>query len=293
MGTEIEVLAAPSLNASTAGRIRRFFESIESQFSRFRPDSELSRLNASAGKTFPATPKLRHVLQRAIRAAGETGGLFDPTILPPLEAAGYSRDFTSLAGRAPVRVPLKSRCAGYGEITVSAGGEVRMPADCKIDLGGYVKGWTVDRAARYMASSETWCINAGGDLLARGHGPEGLGWMIGVEDPHQSAKVLATISVVDAAIATSSTVRRRWKTETGAAHHLIDPRTGRPSDTDLASVTVMASRAADAEVLSKQLILLGSHDGHLLAETREMPAFFVDRSGAVTLTSKMEEHIVG
>jgi thiamine biosynthesis lipoprotein len=168
-----------------------------------------------------------------------------------------------------------------------------MPADYKVDLGGYVKGWAVDRAARYMAASETWCINAGGDLLARGHGPEGLGWMIGVEDPHRSPKVLATISVVDAAIATSSTVRRRWMTDTGAAHHLIDPRTGRPSNTDLASVTVMASRAADAEVLSKQLILLGSHDGRLLAETREMPAFFVDRSGAVTLTSRMEEHIAG
>jgi thiamine biosynthesis lipoprotein len=167
-----------------------------------------------------------------------------------------------------------------------------MPQSCKVDFGGFVKGWAVDRAARYMSTSETWCINAGGDLLARGEGPEGHGWMIGVEDPHQSAKVLATISVVDAAVATSSTVRRRWKTEAGAAHHLIDPRTGEPSHTDLASVTVMASRAADAEVRAKQLILLGSHDGRLLAETREMPALFVDRSGALTMTRKMEDHIV-
>jgi thiamine biosynthesis lipoprotein len=171
-------------------------------------------------------------------------------------------------------------------------GLVTIPADVRLDLGGFVKGWTVDRASSHVSPMANWCINAGGDMLARGPGPEGRGWFVGVDDPFDARQPIAVLRVRDRAVATSSTLRRRWRTQHGAAHHLIDPRTGRPSETDLVSVTVLAATVAEAEVLSKQIMLLGGRAARAFVASEAIASILVDRFGTTEASPGVKEYLV-
>lgn len=259
MGTQVELLGWPGLHDGVANRVEAFFAAVEARLSRFRPASELSRLNRSAGRPFRASAFLRRVLREALKAAEQSGGLYDPTVLGALEAAGYDR---SLSRIRPVSAGQRVvQPAGYAGVTFVAGGGILLRDGVRVDLGGFAKGWTVDAAARFMRSVPSWVINAGGDLRAAGPGPDGEGWLVGIEDPWRPGCDLAVLRVRDRAVATSSIWRRRWRTAEGWAHHIIDPRTGRPAETGLASVTVVAPSAAQAEVLTKTVLLLGPRQG--------------------------------
>ncbi|HSP54339.1 MAG TPA: FAD:protein FMN transferase, partial [Dehalococcoidia bacterium] len=131
----------------------------------------------------------------------------------------------------------------------------------RVDLGGYAKGWTVDSCAELLTCCPSWVVNAGGDLLAHGIGLTGQGWLVGIEDPFDAGRDVGVLLVTGCAVATSSKMRRRWTTQTGAAHHIIDPATRRPAETGLASVTVIAPTSAEAEVLAKVLFLQGLPQG--------------------------------
>jgi thiamine biosynthesis lipoprotein len=291
MGTEVEVLAAPRLPEGAVEQVHRLFESMEARFSRFRADSELSLLNLSAGRPFATSRQFREVLTAALAAAAETGGLFDPFVLPQLQAAGYRESFDTLCDRAQVQRKPEAGPT-YRDIEISGDGTVVIPAGSGLDFGGFVKGWTVDAAEWLISPNGNWCINAGGDLIARGPGPGGYGWAVGVEDPFAPGRDIAVLRIRDGAVATSSTRRRRWMTDAGFAHHLIDPRTGHPSETDLASVTVLSSSVARAEVEAKQLILLGRHGAREHASRSRMAALFIDDSGSVTTSEWLENSSV-
>jgi thiamine biosynthesis lipoprotein len=287
MGTEVEVLASPSLTEGVFGRVQSLFELMEQRFSRFRPDSELSLLNLSAGNPLAVSRQFLDVLTAAMAAAEETAGLFDPLVLPQLQAAGYRDSFDVLGDRVQVQ-PSPEVGPTYRDIEVSGDGTVVIPTGSGLDFGGFVKGWTVDQAGRLMPDGN-WCINAGGDLLAHGTGPDGRGWTVGVEDPFAPDRDFAVLNVRNRAVATSSTRRRRWRTDEGFAHHLIDPLTRRPSETDLASVTVASSSVARAEVEAKRLILLGSAPAREFAFRNRLAALFVDDRGSVTVSEGMED----
>jgi thiamine biosynthesis lipoprotein len=277
MGTDVEVLAHPVLPEGRFQAVRRHFEAVEASLSRFRPGSELSLLNASAGRPFAASPLLRQVLADALAAAEVSCGLFDPTVLHAVRAAGYRRSFETLGEAVQTRTAVRERSC-LDQVQVGEDGTVTVPAGYGIDLGGFAKGWTVDSAAPLMDNCKSWVINAGGDLVARGAGPDGDGWTIGIEDPFGGPD-LGVMRVTDTAVATSTTQRRRWLTDHGVAHHIIDPRTGEPSDTDLAAVTVMAETAAKAEVAAKTVLLLGCDEGRAYAERHTIGALLVDCTG--------------
>jgi thiamine biosynthesis lipoprotein len=289
MGTEIELLAAPMLDAETVEQIRLEFEHVEARLSRFRPDSELSRLNSRAGEAFAASPMLLQVLREALYSAEESDGLFDPVVLRAVEAAGYRESIEQVRGSTQVQT-LVRRPATYRNVSL-VGGMVRIPEGAGIDLGGFAKGWTVDRAVALM-DGDNWVINAGGDLLARGDGPDGGGWIVGIEDVFAPANDVAVVRLENAALATSSTMRRRWRTQDGAAHHLIDPRTQRPSETDIVSVSVIAPTTARAEVLAKTLLLRGSIGLTDYLSTNEVATVVMNERGVVTITPAMERYLV-
>jgi thiamine biosynthesis lipoprotein len=162
-----------------------------------------------------------------------------------------------------------------------------------IDLGGVAKGWTVDRSADLLKGYPSWLVNAGGDLYARGAGPSGEGWMVGVEDPYCPGSDALVMRITDVAVATSSTLRRRWASADGAqCHHLIDPRTGRPAETDLVSVTVLGRTVVEAEVEAKALLLLGSAGAASRAAWRDTVAILIDERGDVTLLGNAGEYVV-
>ncbi len=288
MGTEVELLALPELPPILVEAVRARFEFVEAHLSRFRPESELSRLNASGGKPFKASTLLRTVLEEALAAARHSGGLFDPTALGAVEAAGYRESFEKINGPVPSRLSLPR--PDYRQVVVHKDGNVELRRGLRIDLGGFAKGWTVDDVASIMRGlAGSWIVNAGGDLRAAGPGPDGSGWLVGVEDPLLPERDLGVIEVRNRAVATSTTARRRWLTTQGWSHHLIDPSTGRPSQSDVASVTVLSNTTAEAEVLAKTLLLLGAERGIRYIESREgCEALFALWDGSALWSRKME-----
>jgi len=260
MGTEITV-AAPALAGSAeehlATRVAELFADTERRFSRFRHDSELSVLNASAGSV-TVSAELARLLAVARAHVAWTDGLFDPAIGGALEAAGYDRPFET--GRLDRGTPAHPAPARFADVHFDESARVVVrPAHVRIDLAGFLKGRTVDRAAALAPAPAM--IDAGGDARLVGDGPGGRGWPVDVEDPADARRVLLTLHVHDRAVATSAPNRRSWRTGDSIAHHLIDPRTGAPASSDLAQVTAIADTAERADVLAKVVFLLGRDAG--------------------------------
>jgi FAD:protein FMN transferase len=271
MGTRVEALleAPPSRAARVAlARVRDEFERLERIFSRFRRDSELSRLN-DAG-SIDAGPDLRAVVELALAARERTSGRFDPTLHDALVAAGYDRTFDELDEHAPAR-PAPDPGAAR-DVTVR-GRRIELGPGVRLDLGGIVKGYTADRCVRLLAPLGPCLVNAGGDLAVAGARAEGP-WPVAVEVPHGQL----TLAVASGGLATSGRDRRRWRRQGQERHHLIDPSTCRPAEGGPLTVTVAAPSATEAEVAAKAIFLAGER-AEREAELLGTPAVIVRADG--------------
>src|SRR4051794_22025676 len=154
MGCQMSALVASADVAAATARleaVERLIRSFEARLSRFQPDSELCRLNARAGHVTRVSRTTGRVLRLALRAAHATGGLFDPTIIDALEAAGYDRDFTTLATQGDPVVWPESPRADWRTIRLIPHARIaRLPVGLRLDLGGIAKGWAADRAAALL-----------------------------------------------------------------------------------------------------------------------------------------------
>ncbi len=273
MGTEITVTivdsAADTRVQNLLQQVRGLFEQEEARFSRFRAESELTSLN-TCGYVENPSPQLWDVLLRAQAWWRTTLGMFDPTVLHALRLAGYDKSFERIVSEGPSHPLMDAQTPALGfqhvDLIESAGGQrtVRLNDGVGLDLGGIVKGWTVDRAAEMLRSVDGLLIDAGGDMVARGNSLESDGWCVAVEDPFQPQHDLDYLILKDGAVATSGTYRRTWTRSDGRkAHHLIDPRTGQSSETDLVSVTVQGKTAETSEIAAKVGLLLGGEAGML------------------------------
>jgi thiamine biosynthesis lipoprotein len=284
MGTDVGLWlwhADEALAGQALAQAEQFFIRTEAHLSRFQADSELSRLNRAAGRPYQVSPLLFDLVESALAWRDRTGGIFDPTVLRALIAHGYDRSFEQVVRR--------DSQAGPTSISRPAGGRVRLnpaerriwlPAGVGLDLGGIAKGWTVQQAAHRLGRLGPALVDAGGDIACVGVPPTGSRWLVGVADPHQADADLATLTLADEAVATSSLTRRRWQIHGQPAHHLIDPRTGAPAVTDLASVTVVAPRLPDAEIHAKVALILGSAEGVAYLEKQpDVAALLVTAAG--------------
>jgi FAD:protein FMN transferase len=273
MGTEVEVLleAEPRADVARAlGRVEPEFGRLEALLSRFRPDSELARLNAAGA--LEAGDELLELVDLALDARERTGGRFDPTIHDALVAAGYDRTFAELDGSSGAG----SAPAG-GDVRI-VGRRIELEPGVRLDLGGIAKGWAVDRAVVALAPFGPCLVNAGGDLAVRGLPATGH-WAVGLDTPSGPL----TLGVTKGALATTGRDRRRWHGGGEERHHVIDPATGRPSSTDLLTVTVAGRSAVEAEVRAKALFLAGAEAAALEAEATRVPAVLVTEDGRVSL----------
>jgi thiamine biosynthesis lipoprotein len=258
MGTEVHVLGdtGPRFADARAAVERRFAED-ERRCSRFRDDSELSRVNRRSGAWTPISEELRSVVAFALDAARRTDGRVTPTVLRALEAAGYDRDLDEVlvAARAALHPPTP--CPRAADVRLR-GRRILLPEGVGLDLGGFAKGSTVDRAAsEALEAGARWIVvNAGGDLRVLGEAPT---ISVGIDDPGAPGGKILELRLSRGALATSSVARRAWGP---AAHHLIDPRTGAPASTDVVQATVWAPSCADAEVLAKDVLLRGTDAAH-------------------------------
>ena len=275
MGTDVTLLAAADDVdgfRSAAERVERIFVREELRFSRFRPESELSRVNARAGRTTSVSSGFATLVAFALEAARRTRGRFDPTVLDAVISAGYDRDLDELLAGARGALRPPRPCGRWPEVTLH-GGELRLPDGVGLDLGGVAKGWTVDLAAdAAVRSGPRWAVvNAGGDLRIAGTPPSpGIG--VAVEDPDDRETEILRLVLGSGALATSSTTRRAW----GAGlHHLIDPSTGAPASSGVIQATTWAATCADAEVASKEALLEGER------ALDHLPAVLVTDDGCI------------
>ncbi len=273
---------------------RAFIQDCERRFSRFLPDSELSELNRSAGHWHAASPDLIDMLLRSLAFHRETGGLFDPSVLPDLRRAGYDRSMDEIRryGAVISTGEPKTRSA-LQQIEVDAeSGWVRLPTHMEIDLGGIAKGWIVERAAELLARSTDACaVSAGGDILFKGYPAEGARWQVRIEDPWDPAQEVTSLDVGPGAIATSSVVKRSWLQAGIRRHHLIDPRTGEPAEGEWVSVTVLAPEITVAEVYAKAILIGGEREiSRLIARRREISYFLVRSDGSVASSFNQAEY---
>jgi thiamine biosynthesis lipoprotein len=238
---------------------RAWIARMHDRLTRFSPDSELSRLNAAAGRWTDLSPELEALLRVSLDAYATSGGLVHVGVLPALLAAGYTRDFaagpTAPSDAAIVAPPLPDM------LRIDAH-RARLRAGTSIDLGGIAKGWLADRAAERIGANAL--ANLAGDLRAHGNGPAGDGWPVGFGG--------TTVLLRDMGAATSGTEGRRWGPR---LHHLIDPRTGRPAETDLAEVSALARTGAEAEVLAKTALLLGREAGTRFLDAHSLGSYLV------------------
>ena len=258
MGTSVALITAeedvdPEGFERAALLVEREFSEQEERFSRFLPDSELSRVNRSEVRTIHVSESFAALVGLALRSAADTDGFFDPTVLPALVAAGYDRSFEELIVSARQVLRPAAPTGRWREIRLD-GDALTLPEGVALDLGGIAKGWTADRAARCVATLLPWgIVDAGGDMRAIGHlPPEGV--EVAVEHPSDPRVEVLRLELTDGALATSSTVRRSWGPN---LHHLIDPRTGRPAVTDVVQATVWEDTCAGAEVRAKAALLRG------------------------------------
>jgi thiamine biosynthesis lipoprotein ApbE len=296
LGTSVVLrVTDPAVLPQARALVERDLAAIDRACSRFREDSELSRVNAAGGRRLRVDPLLIEALQVALRAAELTGGDVDPTLGTALELAGYDRDWALLAppGEGDIDAPrplVRARIrAGWQTVELDPDRlTVRVPAPIRLDLGATAKAWAADRAARAVARDigTGVLVSLGGDISTSGPAP-GDGWRVHVTDDHRSASSALgqTISIAGGGLATSSTAVRRWSHEGCAMHHIIDPRTQVPLVGAWRTVSVAAADCVDANIASTAALVRASDAAAWLGELG-LPARLVDRSGRVRTTGE-------
>lgn len=304
MNTDVHVRALATPRTVVGRRVEDTFRYFEALLSRFRPASELSLLNQDESPVYAASADLYAAVEAAIWAAQQTNGIYDPTILPCLERAGYDRTFPALPSPRPLGPDDPPAAAAEAEEPLPAGPDYRAvrlepfarliarPPGVRLDLGGMGKGWTVDRVVDDLRADGHFLINAGGDLYAYGAPPGERGWRVHLAHPSRPDRRVATLSLWHHALATSTVARRRWVQDGRVRHHLIDPRTGHPATSDVVSASVVAGRVFTAEVFAKTALILGASDGLAFLEDQpEVEGLLLTAAGEIHTTSGLAPYL--
>jgi thiamine biosynthesis lipoprotein ApbE len=282
MGTRNTVVVADSAALPAAMAIvEELIGKIDAVCSRFREESELSRLNRRHGRVMELSPMLEEAIVAALQTAEMTDGLVDLTVGKAVQEMGYTVTFRDLpADGPPVRMRVTKtigwRALEYDPVAHT----VRLPAGVALDLGASGKAWAADKAATAVADGlgVSVVVDCGGDIAVRGAAPEG-GWPIRVAEDVDSA-VWQDISVFDGGLATSGTTARRWRRGGIDLHHIIDPSTGLPVRTPWAMVSVAAASCVEANAAATAALIMGERAPAWLDE-RKLPARLVDVTGGV------------
>lgn len=265
---------------------QRHLADLDAAVSRFRDDSEVSRLAAAAAQE-PAGMRVSAMfvdyLLAGLRAARLTDGLVDPTVGSAVVAAGYDADLDVVRRRGLFIGADTAAVPGWQHIEVDPDtGQVNTPAGCLIDLGATAKAYAADRIAVLLGERLPggFLVSLGGDIATAGTLPPD-GWQIGVEGADGS--ILQLVSSTGQAFATSSTRLRTWTGVDGPRHHILDPRTGRPAVTRWAQVSCAAASALEANAASTAAVILDDAAPGWLTE-RGIPARLDALDGTVTTT---------
>jgi thiamine biosynthesis lipoprotein len=291
-----EMLAAVDGESTPAllAKVPEWYEEWEQVLSRFRYDSELTRLNQIHEQPVQVSDTLWDVLQAARNAERMTDGLVTPTLLDAIIEAGYDRPFDALPHQTPlVSHPVLTASQPLTTVAVNASTRtVTLPSGMSLDFGGSAKGWAAHQAMKRLAAEGPALVNAGGDIAISGPRLDGSPWSIGIANPFQPKENIETLFLDACGVATSGKDRRRWMRNGILQHHIIDPTTSQPAETDLLTVTVVAPDVMEAEAAAKAAFILGSRVGLEWIEARsQLAALFILDDGQVLCSEKMEEFL--
>jgi len=281
-------------------RARRKLDLLEDCWSRFLPYSDVALLNAAGGMPVAVTPETFVALRLAVEGWRATAGRFDPTVQRALVAAGYDRSFATILPDVPAPAPGPATggagpAPGAGAIVLDPDRcEVTLPAEVGIDLGGIGKGLGADLVVADLlaAGADGACVNLGGDVRVAGVAPDPPGWVVAIEHPARAGEELARVALADGAIATTTSLARRWRQGGAVRHHLLDPATGAQVGPGLAQVSVVAAAGSTAEVFAKAAFVAGPDGCVGVLTAAGVAGLALDDGGDLLLTPGMEELLV-
>ncbi len=291
MGTTISLLLPESQVEMGAQIVRTLFSEWEQTLSRFLPESELSQLNQQAGTPVAVSDLFYDVLATALTAARATEGVYDPALLDQLVQLGYDRTFDDLPTvRFDPIIPGEPGGRWRGIKVDPIHRHVTLPAGIKLDFGGIAKGMAVDAALERLHQSgiSQAMVNAGGDLAVLGLPPAADQWPVAVPGREQ----FWSIPLISGAIATSGIAHRHWWQGNTLRHHILDPRTGLPAQSDLWSVTVVADRCEQAEVAAKVAFILSSRSGANFLREHRIAGLLVRKDGTWETVEPWPAHLM-
>ena len=291
MGTTISMLLPESQAETGTQIVRALFSEWEQALSRFIPESELSQLNQQAGTPVAVSDLLYDVLATALTAARATEGVFDPAILDQLVQSGYDRTFDDLpAVRFDPIIPGEPVGRWRGIKVDPIRRHVTLPAGIKLDFGGIAKGMAVDAALERLRQSgvSPAMVNAGGDLAVLGLPPAADQWPVAVPGRDR----FWSIPLISGSVATTGIAHRHWWQGNTLQHHILDPRTGLPAQSDLWSVTVVADRCEQAEVAAKVAFILGSRSGANFLREHRIAGLLVRADGTWETVEPWPAHLM-
>lgn len=277
--------------AASLEACRRF----ERLFSRTLPNSDVSRINSSGGFLVEIDRDTFNLIASSLSFCADSLDLFDVTM------GSVSRLWDFKNGTIPSEEAINNELqhVGFSNIELyEAGGRFFAQLNdplARIDLGGIAKGFIADKLAALFKETgiESCLINLGGNVYALGRKPDGSRWRIGIKDPNDVSNVIGSIELENCAAVTSGTYDRSFVKNGKRYHHILNPSTGKPVDSDVASVTITSPSALTAEGYSTTLLCLGKHDGVKFAQSKTgiMQAFFIDNTGEIAYARKQTPHI--
>ncbi len=287
MASEVHVAVAggpPDL----AERALAQLDFLEQKWSRFIAGSDIDRLNHANGEWVDVEPSTTTLLEAMRRSWRITGGLVDPTVLPSLMEAGYTASIDD-SGRVTDLPGGRLSGGGLASLEIDPAGRARLDGVLSVDPGCVGKGLAADMVSEDLirAGADAAFVNVGGDLSMAGLANPP--WHIDVEHPVNPELTSLTLSMVAGGIATSSTRTRTWEKDGVTRHHTIDPRTGSPAETDVASVTTISDMAADAEAWATAAVIVGAGGAYEMLVAAGVDAIIGTTSGAVLLTPALIE----
>ena len=270
-------------------KARELVQSLDKQLSVTDPDSDISRINSSAGSSVSISESTSELIQTSLEMCARTNGALDITIYPVVREWGFTTD--------SFRIPDSGRLAAladyvdYRRVTVG-GGSACVPEGFMLDLGATAKGFASDKVLALFRESEvsSALINLGGNIYALGSKPDGSPWEIGVADPLDPQNICGKLALTDKAAVTSGNYERYFIGDDGVTYcHIIDPADCRPADNGLAAVTIVADSGVMSDALSTAMFVMGKNSAiEHWRSYRDFEMLLIESDGSITITEGLE-----
>jgi len=288
MGTSYAITLVDRLRPAELQEIKAAVErelvAVNNQMSTWQSDAEISKFNSFQSlEKFSVSPEFANVVQRALEMSASTDGAFDPTVKPLVDHWGFGPQ----ADTDPLDEIMKG--VGWQKVRVEEGALIKIHPDVQLDLSAIAKGYGVDAVANVIRSFglKNFLVEIGGEIVIFGLNPDQKPWRVGIESPN-GTELFQALELLDGAMATSGDYRNFRTREDGTRFsHIIDPHAGRPAETDVASVSVLADSCMDADAIATALFVMGSEKSFQWLETHpELEAFFILHSTNEIFTTR-------